>query len=534
MTPLVPPTVAAGTDAVNAAALDATLATIVDAINRLIAALGVQRGEDDLIASNSVRWRMFAQRARQNITDLAVQVATIRRQLDPAALNFTLTDKTITSEPFSFYDTDLIGWWKFDENTGVTAADSSDNSNTGTLTIMPGGTALPTWVRGKHNRALDFNGVSDRHRVVCVDDGSLDVTVYTIAAWIKWDGVTGDDRQYIYGNYKDTNRFPHNGVVITMENDSRFRLFHKDNITLLVNAYRLFSAQTIPTGTWVHVVATMDAARNAAIYVNGKLSSTGVADQDAEFSNAVPVIGANFDNWLTPGTIDRFNGAIDDVRVYNRALSAAEVWTLYTGPPRRFYGAPNTDTAEDTTIPFVIGGDSSLLYRVRFRVRSMCGLARAVEGDPSWTQQHPFTAEQTPAFTIPTDVPEYQNAVTLAVTNPPRNHLLTYSPAPADLDYDYALRAVPRDFIYEVVVYGGTTLELRGIAAADGTGQFCATANYPPDDDPRFPALYRFPAGQTAQIDLLAIVPWQDDPDAILTQAGFPITTEAPTEALYA
>jgi hypothetical protein len=98
MTPMVAPTVAAGTGRVNAAALDATLASIVGKINALIAALGKARGSDDLLASNSLRWRMACQRMRDQIADMIERVAVIRAGFSPAATNQTIDGKVVSTD----------------------------------------------------------------------------------------------------------------------------------------------------------------------------------------------------------------------------------------------------------------------------------------------------------------------------------------------------------------------------------------------------------------------------------------------------
>jgi hypothetical protein len=90
--------------------------------------------------------------------------------------------------------------------------------------------------------------------------------------------------------------------------------------------------------------------------------------------------------------------------------------------------------------------------------------------------------------------------------------------------------AKSRDFIYEITVPGGTEITVEN-ASVLIDGMFFADSNLPPDDDPRFPALYRWPAGQVAQVDILSIAPILEG-DEILTEASRPITGEAPSTAL--
>src|SRR3989344_985239 len=146
----------------------------------------------------------------------------------------------------------LVGYWTFDEGTGLRANDFSGKNNYGTLS----GTTKPTWVSGKHGKALSFDGTSGY-----VDAGNQSsvnlTTAITASVWIKYN--------------VDPKTLRYNGIISKQ---------------VSTNAYQL---QTYST------------------------------DGRIEF-----VIGKNYD-----GTNKFFNGLIDDVRIYSRALSAAEIYNLY-------------------------------------------------------------------------------------------------------------------------------------------------------------------------------------------------------------
>jgi hypothetical protein len=101
-----------------------------------------------------------------------------------------------------------------------------------------------------------------------------------------------------------------------------------------------YSSNSVPSGVWVHAVG-IRLANELKLYVNGILAGAVAYSQNPDYSRGLPEIGGNFGNGF-----DAFSGDIDDLRVYNRALSASEVRMLYTresqagsaGPFRFVYG----------------------------------------------------------------------------------------------------------------------------------------------------------------------------------------------------
>ncbi|MHC4682229.1 MAG: hypothetical protein ACYTEK_26500, partial [Planctomycetota bacterium] len=103
-------------------------------------------------------------------------------------------------------DPSLVGWWRFDEGSGIIAYDSSGNGNVGTFN------GDPQWVSGHFDYALEFDGSGDW--LDCGEDPSLQITdAVTVAAWIKvgaqgidhkivgnQDGVNGGYKMTVYSN----------------------------------------------------------------------------------------------------------------------------------------------------------------------------------------------------------------------------------------------------------------------------------------------------------------------------------------------
>jgi tetratricopeptide (TPR) repeat protein len=200
----------------------------------------------------------------------------------------------------------LVGWWKFDEKEGSAAADSSGNGNDGTL---QGG---PVWrpQGGKLGGALEFDGKRDY--VEIANESNFDITgQITISAWANITSV------------------PQEWTGIVTKGDSAWRIstdfanniFH---FGLSANDY-LNGKTTVGSGQWHHVLCVYD-GRKMSIYVDGKLD-TSKPREGAIGTNDYPVcIGENIQ--LT----GRFwHGLIDDVRVYNYALSENEIAAIAAG-----------------------------------------------------------------------------------------------------------------------------------------------------------------------------------------------------------
>ncbi len=88
-----------------------------------------------------------------------------------------------------------------------------------------------------------------------------------------------------------------------------------------------------------------------------------------------------------------------------------------------------------------------------------------------------------------------------------------------------------RDQTFDIFLPGNGSLTLHN-ESGGGVAAFLASGDYPDDDDPRFPAVYRFPRGQFVQLDLVAIEPIVLPLDAILTESGIPIQGENPQASL--
>ncbi|MHC4496048.1 MAG: LamG domain-containing protein, partial [Planctomycetota bacterium] len=204
---------------------------------------------------------------------------------------------------------DLVAYWRLDEGSGTTAFDSSGNSNDARFE------GSPAWVEdGKLGKALKFNGSSDY--LAAPDSESLDINgdQLSIAAWINgedWPGANHAVRKIA-----DTGT----GAIYMIR-------VQPDTVRVYLNTP---AGDTIVQGTtilatneWIHIALTYDGAE-ARIYVNGQL--------DASMSVSGEITQSNNELRIGRGEpAGYFMGMIDDVRVYNHALTEDELMSAMEG-----------------------------------------------------------------------------------------------------------------------------------------------------------------------------------------------------------
>ncbi|MDI6447745.1 LamG-like jellyroll fold domain-containing protein [Anaerobaca lacustris] len=215
-------------------------------------------------------------------------------------------------------DSSLIGWWKFDEGAGATAFDSSGNGNHGAL---QGSATLDTegFLRG----SVLLDGDGDY-----VDCGSSTVfnvgSAVTLAAWVR------ADPDFTYPDWS--------GIIMRGgPNIDTFALYYnRPNQQLGFKttgappewtATATNAAAALFDGEWHHTAATYD-GQTKTIYLDGAAVITAAASGQIESSNGRLLLGAGRD--LTPPT-HLLVGRLDDARIYNRALSAAELAGVMEG-----------------------------------------------------------------------------------------------------------------------------------------------------------------------------------------------------------
>jgi hypothetical protein len=206
----------------------------------------------------------------------------------------------------------LVACWHFNENTGTTVYDTSGNDNNGTIY----GAA---WATGVNGSALSFDGVDDYIEIS--DDPTLRLTTSaTIEAWVKVDGTTADHQIIVAKWYPGGNLA--GSYVLEFQPDGLTPQF------VLRTSGRLDAVSNVKItfGSWTHIAGTYDGT-TSKIYVNGKLTGSREVNGTITVGNQLVCIGAH--SPVEPADRNWFNGIIDEVCIYNRALSAEEIKEHY-------------------------------------------------------------------------------------------------------------------------------------------------------------------------------------------------------------
>ncbi len=222
---------------------------------------------------------------------------------------------------------DRKGHWKFNENTGTSTADASGSGNTGTLATLPtpGGPG-PSWATGQIGSALNFDATDD---VVNVGSpSSLDnLPAITITAWIKPTTV---------GEGGSPGRIVHKGIGTSPDQGWQFVTQATNSIAFAVDhgatdLNRVAAANSLGAtlGVWKHVAVTWTGsatATNIKLYVDGAETAYGTTTN----GGATRVLDENSSVFIGNDNSGArtFNGALDDVRIYNRVLTTTELTAI--------------------------------------------------------------------------------------------------------------------------------------------------------------------------------------------------------------
>jgi len=282
----------------------------------------------------------FADRGLLSSTAYSYTVAAFDTNWNASAKSAAAGGTTLAGIP------NLVAYYNFDEGAGTALFDSSGNGNNGVIS----GAAV--WSSsGRMGGALVFDGTTNL--VTVPGGGSLNMTTgMTLEAWVQpttWpsSGIVSLLNKYIDG---------------TSEGQFCYTLFGSVNgisAGVTTGGRWIFDdgTQSVPLNTWTHLAVTYDGAALTLFFNGEQQSSTPVTGPIA--TSAQPLFIGGDQPYG-----EFFNGMIDEIRIYNRALSQAEIQSDIAAssppPPSRSAITPPRG-AQAATVQITIAGNSALI-----------------------------------------------------------------------------------------------------------------------------------------------------------------------------
>ena len=211
---------------------------------------------------------------------------------------------------------ELVAHWRLDDGSGTVAADSSGNGYHGTLILDP------LWVPGKYGGALEFAGLSGQRVEMEGYDGILGTQNRTVMAWVKTEGF-GDwiswgqniNTQKWIGRINDN---AGNGAVGALRTEC--------------SGGYIISTTIVNDGEWRHLTSVLESAGSPTtddirMYVDGELEVISGSQ-----TVAIDTVANGRNVWIADGHHDRpLPGVIDDVRIYDHAMTEVEILAAMEG-----------------------------------------------------------------------------------------------------------------------------------------------------------------------------------------------------------
>jgi len=223
----------------------------------------------------------------------------------------------------SFYgeaakDESLVLYLPLNEGKGEEVKDLSGNENHGKLV------GNPEWVKGNHGSALKFSGESNEDHVEVPDSPSLNPEKeVTCMAWLyfdKWHPTGGVISKYVgAGAQRSYDIYMHHSQNLSFTGACCIK---GDQCTALHTP-----EEALAEKKWQHVALTFKAEDSMKLYVNGEMVAESKVVIDHLFDNNVPLyVGTDFaPGGAHSGQPREFTGIIDEVAVFNKALSDTEI-----------------------------------------------------------------------------------------------------------------------------------------------------------------------------------------------------------------
>ena len=240
----------------------------------------------------------------------------MKNQLLKSALLFVF----ITFFTFGTSRADLLIYYPFDVESGTVV----DNQGTQGSGVLVGGS---TFVEGVAGNAWQGNraGANDAYIQTGLTGTALGMgpdSVYTAMAWVKWDGSSGNVDHMVFGQEDGPGNAAmlHHGIRDDSESNAHYGGWGND----------LGDAGVVPVGDWTHLTFQFDGV-DKVVFVNGVETARGAGSTMQGHAMDVIVGGHGRDAADPAG--NSFNGAIDEVKIYDEVLTALQIMEALVASP---------------------------------------------------------------------------------------------------------------------------------------------------------------------------------------------------------
>jgi hypothetical protein len=239
----------------------------------------------------------------------------INKKLLLLCIGLLMTTQMIFSQVPSYVPTNgLVGYWPFNGN----ANDQTPNSNNGTVN----GASLTTDRFGNSNSAYDFDGISNY--ITVLDNNVFNMQNFTISTWVKNSSTAPTVlARYILNKGCNT---PSPSFRLYYENDGTLQQYVSD--CWVPN--RVYQNGPSSNNLWVNLIYSYD-GQNLKMYVDGVLYGTTNQSGSLTNNNNPMYIGCSTATSNCPQLSAFYAGKIDDIGIWNRALSQQEITNMYSG-----------------------------------------------------------------------------------------------------------------------------------------------------------------------------------------------------------
>lgn len=259
----------------------------------------------------------------------------------------------------------LVGYWSLDDLSGTKVTDSSVYGDDGTLGLDPSDPSIR--IDGYRNKALDLASLPDNTYAVSIPNQSqifLDKSSFTISFWVKADPalmpMDNNTDQYLLckGSIGTDATIGSTGKRIDLECKNKTLRFALDDANDANKGGKdelSTDAAPVYTGKWVNVILMRDTtAKKMRIYINGELAGEkDITKSTSGTGEASALILGNIgERELLSGTTTPapFRGKMDEVKIYNYALSTTQVYALSEHYPQGLVGYWSFDETGTTPV----------------------------------------------------------------------------------------------------------------------------------------------------------------------------------------